>query len=360
MWQFKVGNLALQGIGNSLPSERRRCYPGPQDDGRSNLVADLLVENAEDTGFFYNAELKQRVLKFAGNDQNTLAFEAIVRTAEYRHVAVAVHRREVIGEKPSIAFRSVCLLFVAEIFQKETGIVPMKGQSARSSRGLRSEILIEDFWSCPPRYADRARPFGHARRVPKDHLRLGHAEMLPNGAFEATLPFFANGRLERLAGGIHTSQGRDVETFLDAGLTQNPPVKRCDTVQKSDAIARDRRENALGTGPFIHDRASHTVPQREEHVVTERADETPFARCERNVVCLRRNTRAIAVTKRFEPTVSVDDSLGPSCGPRSEDDKRGIVRLRLMHGRNGDGIVNDRRTIASQKLRSRSRLRAKH
>ena len=85
--------------------------------------------------------------------------------------------------------------------------------------------------------------------------------------------------------------------------------------------------------------------------MTERADETPFARCERNVVCLRRNTRAIAVTKRVEPTVSVDDSLGPSCGPRSEDDKRGIVRLRLMHGRNGDGIVNDRRTIASQKLR---------
>ena len=311
MWQFKVGNLALQGIGNSLPSERRRCYPGPQDDGRSNLVADLLVENAEDTGFFYNAELKQRVLKFAGNDQNTLAFEAIVRTAEYRHVAVAVHRREVIGEKPSIAFRSVCLLFVAEIFQKETGIVPMKGQSARSSGGLGSEILIEEFLVVPPTIrrpcpAFRARP---ARA--KDHLRLGHAEMLPNGAFEATLPFFANGRLERLAGGIHTSQGRDVETFLDPGLrSKNPPVKRCDTVQKSDAIARDRRENALGTGPFIHDRASHTVPQREEHVVTERADETPFARCERNVVCLRRNTRAIAVTKRVEPTVSVDNSLG--------------------------------------------------
>ncbi len=135
------------------------------------------------------------------------------------------------------------------------------------------------------------------------------------------------GFFQRLAGRIRAAQRRKIVTVLDAGNCKDAPVKRCHAVEHGDLVARDRREDALGAGAVLDDRAGNSVAQRKQNVVPERADEAPFAGREHHVGGLRRHPGAVAVAERREPTVSVHDPFWLSRGAGGEHDERDVVRL---------------------------------
>ena len=97
--------------------------------------------------------------------------------------------------------------------------------------------------------------------------------------------------------------------MLDAGRRQDPPVERRDRMEQGDAVARDGLKDALGRGAVFHDRACGAIAKREQHIVTECADEAPFAGGEDDVALLRRHAGAVAVAQRFEPAMGVDDAF---------------------------------------------------
>ena len=189
------------------------------------------------------------------------------------------------------------VVLVAEIAEEEARIVGAECQRADAAGGKRVEVLVKDCGARAPGPAGGAFLLRDARAVADHHLRFGDAVVLPDRAAEASLPFFADGILQRLAGGVGAAERGEIVAVLDAGRRQDAPVERRDRMEQRDAVARDGLKDALRRGAVFHDRACGAVAKREQHVVAERADEAPFAGGEDDVALLRRHAGAVAVAQ---------------------------------------------------------------
>ena len=86
-----------------------------------------------------------------------------------------------------------------------------------------------------------------------------------------------------------------------------------------------QRRTFSGVARALQDRAGDAVAQRKKQIVTEGADEAPFAGGHDHIVFLRRQPVAVQIAEGDDPAVRVDDAFGFAGGARGVDDESRFV-----------------------------------
>ena len=297
-----------------------------RDDHGADPVPDLGIGQRYDAGLGHRRVAPQRVLDLVGRDEDAAALEAVVLAPGDPVIAVPVAPGEIAGVVPAVMHDPRRHLLVAVIAEEKSGAVGGDQEPADLAGRQDPVVLVRHRHPrARDRTADRARPHRVTRPLPQHHLHLGDAVMLPDVAAHTAFELLPGRGLQSLAGRAATAQGREVVAVLDPLDGEDAAIDGRDRIEQRDLEPFDRRQHALGPGRAFEDRARHAVPEREDDVVTQRADEAPLAGRERHVAWLRRNPMAVRLAERHDPAMGVNDPLGPAGGPRCVDHEGRLV-----------------------------------
>ena len=151
------------------------------------------------------------------------------------------------------------------------------------------KLVVQD------RYADSGQRFSHgaglhrmAHAVADDELIFRDAVMLVKFRADAPFPFGIGGFAECFTRGMGAAQAAKIMLLFKIGSGQQAAINRSDRVKHRYSVSFYGGKYVCWCGAIMEHSAGDAVAQREKQVVTEGADEAPFAGGQHDIVRFRR------------------------------------------------------------------------